>query len=204
MVPTGDVEGYAVVDLEATGKDFTRDQIIEVGIVLTDLEGNIQQKLHTLVRPGTYIPPESTKIHHITEPMVKHAPVVGELQSTLLSLTDSRFLVAHNATLETWFLKPVFAPTLLEQNNFVDTLILSRKFLKLSHNKLVDLAEYYQIETPTLHIAVNDALVTAQVLKHMLEDPKIPHQMLQSIPFYADGYENYTPIFKNWLPRELS
>lgn len=205
MNQENDLKGYAVVDLETTGRNVTRDQIIEIGIVLTDVTGEVTNTIHSLVRPSVYIEKESTHIHGINERMVRHSPTLEMLASQVIGVFESRILVAHNAVFETKFLAAGLANYGVEitTSNFVDTLKISRGFLKLQNNKLPTVAKHYNVLLENPHVALNDAYATALVLQKMINDPNIPASAFQASPFYADDYENvlYNPEW--WKPRDL-
>lgn len=197
-----DVKGFAVIDLETTGRS-AKDKIIEVGVVLTDLKGNITGVYHSLVRPALHIPSESTAIHGIDDNMVKHAPTMDMLASQLLKTLDSRLLVAHNANFEARFLHAELNSFNVEitVGNFVDTLRLSRKYLSLPNNKLVTVSKFYDAQVENPHMAVSDAYSTAKVLAGMIEHNHVPLGDLKATPFYANDYEDVVLQTDFWLPR---
>lgn len=197
-----DIKGYAVIDLETTGRSAS-DKIIEVGVVLADLNGKITDVHHSLVRPPVHIAPDSTAIHGIDDEMVKHAPTFLTLASQLLISLDSRFLVAHNATFEARFLNTELNPFGIEIStaNFVDTLKLSRKFLSLTNNKLVTVSKFYNAQVENPHMAVSDAYATAKVLAGMIQGNDVPAAEFKATPFYANDYENGSIQPEYWMPR---
>lgn len=197
-----DIKGFAVIDLETTGRSAS-DKIIEVGIVLTDLSGNITDVHHSLVRPPVHINPESTSIHGIDNDMVKHAPTMPMLASQLLTIMDSRYLVAHNANFEARFLNAELNSFGVEITvaNFVDTLRLSRKFLSLPNNKLVTVSSFYKADIEHPHMAVSDAYATAKVIHGMIEGTLVPVSEFKATPFYANDYEDIPLQPELWLQR---
>jgi len=81
-----------IIDVETTGTEDD-DQIVEIASVdwTQDGLGNAHQ---TLVRPSIKIPPEVSAVHHITNAMVKDAPVVLD---ALKWFQDAKVFAAHNA-----------------------------------------------------------------------------------------------------------
>ena len=54
------------------------------------------------------------------------------------------------------------------QNDYVDTLFMARRCLpQLSHHKLTDLAEYFQIDTKGAHRALNDCIMNQKCYEEM-------------------------------------
>jgi DNA polymerase III subunit epsilon len=97
----------AILDTETTGINQLTDKIIELGIVIVEYApdtGQVYRVLETfdeLEDPGMPIPPESTKIHNITDEMVKGKKINDEAVERLLS--DVSLIIAHNATFDRGF-----------------------------------------------------------------------------------------------------
>ena len=97
----------AILDTETTGINQLTDKIIELGIVIVEYApdtGQVYRVLETfdeLEDPGMPIPPESTKIHNITDEMVKGKKINDEAVEHLLS--DVSLIIAHNATFDRGF-----------------------------------------------------------------------------------------------------
>jgi DNA polymerase-3 subunit epsilon len=195
-----DLKGYAVVDLETTGLRST-DRIVEIGIVLLDVDGYITDVLETLIRPP--IPMGASEIHGITEDMVRHSPTIENMSPQILAAFESRKLVAHNAHFEARFLTRELDHTgvSVNTNNFIDTLKLSRSFLKTRNHKLSTIADYYGISIDNPHQAISDAYATALVLQKLMKEKHIPGINFNAAPLYADDFENYPIDKKLWSPR---
>ncbi|HNV95333.1 MAG TPA: 3'-5' exonuclease, partial [Bacteroidales bacterium] len=83
-------------DLETTGTDIVRDKIVEITILRIDI--NQQENLHTyLINPERPIPPAVTKIHHITDEMVKDKPTFKELAHTIYQHFEGADIAGFNA-----------------------------------------------------------------------------------------------------------
>lgn len=107
--PSGPLLKAAIIDTETTGTDFTKDKIIELGIVLVEYDpqtGQVYQVLETfnaLESPGMPIPPETIKVHGITDDMVAGQKIDDKAVEQLLS--DVSFVIAHNAAFDRAFLE---------------------------------------------------------------------------------------------------
>jgi DNA polymerase III subunit epsilon len=106
----------AVVDVETTGINPDRDNIIELGICLFEYDrqnGRIYKVLGSwewLEDPGFSIPPEITKITGITDKMVAGHRIDDSAVNDLLSRVV--LVIAHNADFDRRFLErrlPAFA-----------------------------------------------------------------------------------------------
>ena len=94
-------------DLETTGLDADAgDEIIEVGAVPI-LDGEIREDcaFQSLIDPDRPIPPDSTRVHGITEEMVKGKPRVEVVLPEFLRFCGPHPLVAQNADFDMNFLR---------------------------------------------------------------------------------------------------
>lgn len=163
---------FCVVDLEATGSNPRRDQVIEVGIVV--IEGlRITARYDTLVNPGQHIPVWIRKLTGIEDEDVADAPPFVEVAPRIVQLLDDGVFVAHNVDFDERFLRgrleaeglaTPWWPTLC-------TVRLSRRLLDgQSSYRLDALAEGLGIELDQHHRAVYDAEAAARILLHILRE----------------------------------
>ena len=87
-------DGFVAIDLETTGRDPERDAIVEVAAV-SFVEGCAALRYVTHVNPERPIPPETTRVHGITDAMVARAPRLGEVLVRLEDVCAQRVLVGH-------------------------------------------------------------------------------------------------------------
>jgi DNA polymerase-3 subunit epsilon len=80
------------LDTETTGlKDY--DQIVE--ICLLDHDGSIA--FQSLVKPTVKIPPDATRVHHITDALVSTAPTWPEIWPQVEAVVTVRRIAIYNA-----------------------------------------------------------------------------------------------------------
>jgi DNA polymerase-3 subunit epsilon len=102
----------AILDTETTGLNLEADKIIELGIVVVEYcpeTGRIyrvQGTYNELEDPGFPIPPESTKIHGITDDNVR-GKRMNDADVEMLT-TDVALVVAHNANFDRGFVEARF------------------------------------------------------------------------------------------------
>lgn len=105
----------AIVDTETTGTNQAIDKIIELGIVIVEYcpdTGQVYRVLETfdeLEYPDMLIPPESTKVHGITDEMVIGKKINDDTVDALMS--DVSLVIAHNAFFDRGFMEsrlPIF------------------------------------------------------------------------------------------------
>jgi len=83
-------------DLETTGTDIVHDRIVEITILR--IEPNQQESLHTyLINPQIPIPPAVSKIHHITDDMVKDKQTFKEMAHAIFNLFEGTDIAGFNA-----------------------------------------------------------------------------------------------------------
>jgi DNA polymerase III epsilon subunit-like protein len=82
------------IDLETTGLDARVDAIVELAAVRF-VEGRVEQSYVTRVDPERPIPPESTRVHGITDAMVAGAPRLDEALKRLEAVCDHHALVGY-------------------------------------------------------------------------------------------------------------
>jgi DNA polymerase-3 subunit epsilon len=105
----GGIRRAAIVDVETTGMDFQDDQVIELGIVVFEYGtesgqvGLVVGRYSGFEDPGRSVPPESTKIHGITDEMVKGKRLDEGAIAEVLQ--DVGLVIAHNAGFDRPFLE---------------------------------------------------------------------------------------------------
>ena len=80
------------LDTETTGLKDT-DQIVE--ICLLEHDGSIA--FQSLVKPTVKIPPDATRVHHITDAMVSTAPTWPEIWPQVETMLTTRRIAIYNA-----------------------------------------------------------------------------------------------------------
>lgn len=109
--PSGKLVKAIVLDTETTGTD-NKDRIIELGMVVFEYcpkSGQAYRVLETfneLEDPGIPIPPESTKVHGITDDMVRGKKINDDAVRALIS--DVPLIIAHNAKFDRGFVEARF------------------------------------------------------------------------------------------------
>ncbi len=160
---------FVVFDLETTGLDPERDDMVQIGAVRV-VNGRIVEgeRFDTLVNPGRPIPPGSTKVHGISDDMVASAPDIDEATRRFHAFAGGSVLVAHNAPFDLAFLKRYGARLgLAFDHPVLDTVLLSAVLFGGSATHTLDaLAESLDVDIADAvrHTAIGDALATAQVL----------------------------------------
>lgn len=153
------------VDTETTGMSpMDGHRLVEVARVAV-VNGQLGEEWSSLVQPGRPIPPDASRVHGITDAMVKDAPAATEVGRALRAACADLPLVFHNAPFDLPFLLALFreagAPPLL--NPIVDTLGLARGLFGTGSNALGALAQRLQLPAETAHRALGDTRTTARL-----------------------------------------
>ncbi|NLG25969.1 MAG: PolC-type DNA polymerase III, partial [Clostridiales bacterium] len=155
---------FVVLDVETTGLNPALDQIIEIGAVRFE-KGVEVAEFSQLIHPQRPIPPDSTKIHHITDAMVRGMPAIGEVIGRFADFCRGAVLVAHNAAFDMAFFSRAFGQAGLPFDHpKLDTLTLMRNAYPGQRSyKLGNLCKLLGIRLDNAHRAVHDERATAQM-----------------------------------------
>ncbi len=95
---------YSVIDIETTGNNREGQKIIEIAII--NYDGNeIEEVWSTLINPERRISLFITNLTGITNEMVADAPKFYEVGKKIVSMTEGRIFVAHNAFFDYRFIQ---------------------------------------------------------------------------------------------------
>ena len=160
-----DLNNYTVVDIETTGMSWNFSKILEIS-ALKVRNKEITEEFSELINPHEPIPYFIKNLTGITDEMVCDALELDEVLLKFKDFLREDIIVGHNVNFDVNFLYDNFLNVLNNpmQNNFVDTLRISRKLLpELKHHKLDNLTQYYNIKARDKHRALNDCVLTNNV-----------------------------------------
>lgn len=165
---------FVAFDVETTGLSPFSDRIVEFGAVRFRADGTELERLQILVHPGCSIPAQVSRIHGITNAMVRSCPTLEEVLPQIQAFlsTPKALLLAHNATFDVRFLTASFRrhKASMPANPVVDLLKLVRHSLPaLSNHRLETVARHLRIANTTEHRALADAVIVRQVFHHLLQ-----------------------------------
>ena len=101
-----------ILDTETMGTDYMQDKVIELGMVAFDycphtgIIGDVHGTFNQLEDPRFPIPPESTKIHHITDDMVGGKHINDDEVEAFIA--SSSIIIARNSKFDRRFVEPRF------------------------------------------------------------------------------------------------
>lgn len=156
-----------VVDVETTGLNPDRDEIVEVALILFVLEKNSGYVISTideysgLREPSFSIPSSVSAIHGITDRMVKGAHLNYAKIRTLIAQTS--FFVSHNAEFDYSFLVRLF-PEISEKPWLCSMRQINWRRFGYYSRKLEHLLIMHRIPVDTLHRAKDDCYALLALL----------------------------------------
>jgi DNA polymerase III epsilon subunit family exonuclease len=162
---------FAVVDVETTGmRAGASDRITEIAVVV--VHGTRREVVFdSLINPGRPIPPAICAITRITNEMVREAPSFAEVADLVLAALAGRVFVAHNARFDWGFVSAEIrrARDIALDGPQLCTVRLARRLVKgVRSCGLDNLTQHFGFANPARHRAAGDALVTADLLQHLL------------------------------------
>ena len=160
---------FTFLDVETTGLSPRAARVCEVAAI--NFRG--AERLDTLaelVDPGLPIPPEVTRIHGITDAMVKGRPSFGGVAPRLLAMLENSVIVAHNAEFDLKFLQAECERVGLRfpERRVVDTLAIARKNWKFKSNRLGNIAAELNLSSEGWHRALSDVEMTRKLFEHFI------------------------------------
>ncbi|MDO4671133.1 MAG: type I-E CRISPR-associated endoribonuclease Cas2e [Aerococcus sp.] len=167
---------YTVIDVETTGLDFTKDQLLAIAALRVRQHAVVDQ-FKAYILTDVAISEEITQLTGLTSTfLLDNGRSIQQVLQDLRAFiaTDER-LVGHNLAFDLGFINlacekcsiPPFA------NKTWDTLKLAKKQLKFLDNyRLETIANHYGIVSSTLHDALSDCELTQQILEHLLAGKK--------------------------------
>lgn len=161
---------YVVIDLETSGINPEKDEIIELGAILVE-EKEISDRFSILVRPRNAITPMIEELTGITNLMLQEEGIESsEAMQRFMDFVRDLPIVSHNVDFDLGFIRRTCAnynfPLLT--NRSIDTLALSRRMVKQVVNyKLSTLAAYFSIITIQTHRSLYDCEMTYQLFEKL-------------------------------------
>lgn len=164
---------FLAIDLETTGLDPKRDDILSVGYVT--MHGNridLGSARHRLVRTARAIPEASAIIHQITDDQAAQGGLLDDVLAELLQDMAGKVMIAHHASVEKGFLgdacQRVYGVGLTVP--VVDTQAVAKRTFERRHIafkssdlRLHALSERFNLPRYGAHNALSDALAAAEL-----------------------------------------
>lgn len=170
------------VDVETSGLDAQRDEIVSIGALPMDLACiRASASRHWIVQPRRAMSARAVTLHRITDSQVAAAPDLGEILEPLLWMLAARVVVVHCRAIERSFLAAAMTERLGEGIEFpvIDTMELEARLHRRAPSgwlarllgrkpvsiRLADARARYGLPRYRAHHAPTDALATGELLQ---------------------------------------
>ena len=161
-----DPSEFAVIDIETSGLNRNKDQIIEVAAIIIS-NGIVAKEFNKLIKSDIPLSEDIKGLTRITDDLLLQE---GEDEKIVLSefidFIGNKNLICHNASFDTNFIQARCIELGIQplRNKIIDTLVLARKNnCKTSNYKLETLANYFSLDTKGMHRALYDCYLTYEV-----------------------------------------
>lgn len=164
--------GYTVVDIETTGLDYEKDEIVELGAIRV-VNHEVTESFSALIRLKGELPKKISELTGITEEMISTEGI--DLKSAVMQLWDfigQSPIIGHNFRFDRTFLAKASEETKIQMPQLVfwDTLTLARRnACDVSDFRLDTLAAYFGIKVQERHRVLSDCMTTFQVYEKLNE-----------------------------------
>lgn len=161
-------ENIVVFDVEATGVDTTRDEIIQIAGIRLAADGSVKEKFQRVLCPSRRVG-DSFRIHGMSDAWLQeHGEAPEKILQAFCAFAKGAVLVGHNVTYDLRILGSSLSRLGLPQLDYVtyyDTLDIFRRFYpNLPNHKLEFLGNYCKVSHQSTHDAMDDILATAEIL----------------------------------------
>ena len=170
----------AFIDVETTGTDPNKHEIIELAAViarLKDGELTVTDQMDVKIHPKNIndADPQSLRINGYNEADWLFATNLEDAMRNFANITNGAVFVAHNLTFDSAFIDKAFAKTGIENRMHYQKLDTLSIAFSVMHNtddmgklSLRALCEKYCIENKKAHSAYADAYATYELFKKLL------------------------------------
>jgi len=166
---------YAIIDIETTGGNASRERITEIAIYIHD-GTSVVNEYSTLINPECKVPPFVARLTGISDEMLKDAPKFFEVARNVVEITEGCTFIAHNAAFDYSFIKQEFLNLGYKYKRPVlCTVKMARKLIPgIKSYSLGNLCNALGIEITSRHRAAGDALATVKLFERLLSiDPTL-------------------------------
>lgn len=187
---------YCSIDLELSGFDPLKDEILEVGFVFFIIKKSgvkILEEWSQIFKPTKPVHPKILGLTGLNETELENAPTFADFHEFLNEKLSEVILVGHGLSLDVKFLE-AFGVRL--SGNYIDTLDLVQFILPTYHSyNLENLMYSFAVPHPKAHRALADSHATIIVLEKLLRlYQSFPHALKKQIEILIKN------ISLPWLP----
>ena len=169
---------FAFIDIETTGLDVGKHEIIEIGVVLTTERLETIEEFELKIKPEHIenADPISMKINHFDVTHWEQAHSLTEAMKILSEKVKDCIMVGHNVAFDSGFLEHAFSVTGVGNSmhyHKLDTVSVAWAKLHrepdLEHFSLRELCLRFDIKNEDAHTGLGDARATYLLYKKLME-----------------------------------
>lgn len=168
----------AFIDIETTGLDIMKHEIIEIGVVITTPKLKVIEKFELKIKPK-YIKnaePISLKITHYNKKDWQEAISLEEAMQIFSKKVKDCIMVGQNVSFDFAFLEYAFIKNKMKNSmhyHKLDTISIAwaklHKKPNITHFSLREMCLYFDIENKNPHSALSDAYATYELYKKLMK-----------------------------------
>jgi len=174
----------AFLDVETTGRDWQKDRVIELGIVI-GRQGEVIERHSWLINPGIPVSAEASAVHGIKDSDLEGKPSFHEVVPEIIRALEGCVPAAYNAEFDKSFLLAELEralvraeqppPAIRREIVWLDPLTFARELYKEEDSRaLGEMAARLGIQLENAHRATDDAEAALRVLYAFAKDPRVP------------------------------
>ncbi|HBB54264.1 hypothetical protein A2121_02080 [Candidatus Nomurabacteria bacterium GWB1_40_6] len=169
---------FAFVDIETTGLNLEKNEIIEIGCVLTTPDLETIEEFELKIKPERVenADPVALKVNHYNEKDWENSYSLREAMKIFSEKVKDCIMVGHNVAFDAGFLEYAFNKTeIMNAMHYhkLDTISVAWAKLHrepdLEHFSLRELCERFGIKNERAHSALPDARATFLLYKKLME-----------------------------------
>ena len=166
---------FYAIDIETTGLDFERDEIISFACVpIINLKILVRDTFYTLIKPKSYNF-QAMRYHGISRDNLADAPVFEEVSDRILDTLDG-ILVGHSVEVDFTFLKTNFKSLGVSFKRDLIDIAMVERWLRLKRKteendfSLDSMIASYGLKQYYRHNAAADAFFAAQIFQIQMRE----------------------------------
>lgn len=168
----------AFIDIETTGLDFTKHEIIEIGCVITSPRLKVLEKFELKIKPEHIENADavSLKVNHYNEEDWISASTLEDTLKILSKKVEGCIMVGQNVSFDSGFLDFNFSKLKIKNNmhyHKLDTISMAwaklNKKRNITHYSLREMCKLFGIKNENPHNALSDAYATYELYKKLMK-----------------------------------
>jgi DNA polymerase III epsilon subunit-like protein len=168
----------AFIDIEATGLNVIKHEIIEIGCVITTPKLKVIEKFELKIKPENIENADlvALKINHYNEADWRLGSSLLSAMKIFSQKTKDCIMIGQNISFDSAFLEYAFFKTKLKNNmhyHKLDTISIAwaklHKKPSITHFSLRELCKHFGVENEHPHSALSDAYATYELYKKLMK-----------------------------------